>query len=192
MTKFITLPYSGSKAHIALWEEAADGTLKVLSVHREIDEIEGFEDLETFRFDRQTSFDTGLPTNGGNYPAGDADGKPFWIGCRISFRIASHYINTVAGEGTFKNVDMYGGVSFVSDTPLNVHDRNGAIVDKRQDQYDNLGTYQTDGPYKGFVLMAKKLGDRHEHGQTDLHFRVIDDPRSVCELMPKNTSTRHI
>ncbi len=183
MTRFITLPYAGSKAHIALWEEAKDANLRVVSVHRNIEDIPGFNEIETYRFDRQTTYDTGLPTNGGNYPVADANGKPLWIGCRIEFKLQSHYINTVAGEGEFKEVDMYGGTTFVSDAPMNVYDRNGFIVDKRRNQYAACNEYQSAGAYKGFRLTRGRLGDPFEHGQVDTFIQLIDDPRRVCELM---------
>lgn len=189
MSKFITLPYSGSKAHIALWEEAADGSLAVLSVHLDLAEIPDHEEIDTYRFDMQTSFDTGLPTNGGNYPVADAEGKPLWVGCRISFLVGDYHINTVSGEGTFKNVDMYGGTSFVSDTPLNVYDRSGFIHERRCEQYRSCNTYLQEGPFKGFRMTKSKLGDPFEHGQVETYIKLIDDPRKVCDLVVTPAST---
>ena len=37
MTRFITLPYSGSGAYVALWDEAEDGSIDLVSVHRELE-----------------------------------------------------------------------------------------------------------------------------------------------------------
>jgi hypothetical protein len=184
MNRFITLPYSGSKAHIALWEEAPDGTLKVVSIHSKLEDIPDFEEIETFQFDPQTTFDTGLPTNGGNHPVADADGKPLWIGCRISFNLPSHYINTVSGEGEFRKVDIFGGTYFLSDQPMNVYDQNGSIAEKRREQYTACNEYQYNGDYQGFRMTKGKLGDRFEHGQVSTFIRLNDDPRRVCELVP--------
>jgi hypothetical protein len=188
MNRFITLPYSGSKAHVALWEEAPDGALKVASIHKELEDIPGFEEIETFQFSQQTTFDTGLPTNGGNHPVADADGKPLWIGCRISFNLPSYYINTVAGEGEFQKADIYGGLYFLSDKPINVYDPNGFIAEKRREQYTACSDYQPEGEYQGFRMTKGKLGDPFEHGQVSTFIRLNDDPRRICELVPNITA----
>jgi hypothetical protein len=188
MNGFITLPCVGSKAHIALWEEIEDGSLELVSVHRDLDEIPNHDDFPVYRFEMPTTFDTGGSINEGRYPVADADGKPLWAGCRIEFNLPSHYINTVDGKGELKNVDMYGGAYFVSDQPMNVYDRQGFIIDKRCNQYTSCNTYQYGGDFKGFRLMNGKLGDPHEHGQVEVHIRLADDPRRVCELLSRPAS----
>ncbi len=183
MTRFITFPCSGSQAPIALWNEAEDGTLELVSIHRHQEEIPDHEEIEAYRFEVQTTFDAVSSTNEGRHPVADADGKPLWAGCRIEFNLPSHYINTIAGEGELKSVDMYGGSYFISDQPMNVYDREGFIADKRRNQYASCNTYQYGGDFRGFRLMNGKLGDPHEHGQVNVYIRLADDPRRVCELL---------
>lgn len=183
MTRFITLPYAGSGVHVALWDEAEGGSIELVSVHRKLEDIYGHEEIEVYRFEVPTTFDTASPTNEGNYPVADADGKPLWNGCRIEFNLPGHYINTAAGEGELKSVDTYGGAYFLSDEPLNVYDRQGFITERRCNQYTSCNTYQYGGEFKGFRLMNGKLGDPYEHGEVDVYIRLADDPRRVCELL---------
>lgn len=185
MARFITLPYAGSKAHIALWEEGDDRTFRVLSIHTDIDQIEDYENLDVYRFDRQTSYDTGLPTNGSNLPVADADGRPLWVDCRIEFCVASGPASVAHGTGTFKCIDMYGGTLFVSDIPIGALDCAGYhLTDERREQYREWSNVQRGGSMKGFGILS---GHSSAIGR-DFFIRGTDDPRNVCELLPQNAS----
>lgn len=185
MSRFITLPCQGSLAHVALWGETEEGTPELISLHSRLEDISGHEEIVSYRFEVQTTFDVASPVNEGRHPVADADGKPLWNGCRIVFDLPAHNVNTVAGEGELKSVDAYGGTYFVSDEPLNVYDRRGFIVDTRCKQYTCLNSYQHSGEFRGFRLLAGKLGDPYEHGEIDVYVRLADDPRRVCELLAK-------
>lgn len=180
MQRFATIIENAPEGHsVLVWEEGDGGAFKV--VERGDEAPDG---LDAYAFDVPTTFSPRVPGNAGKYPVSDAKGAPLWPGARIRFRIPTHYINTVSGEGTFKSVDPYGGAYFDSDEPLNVYSSNGFIVTVRREQTSAVSDYQREGPQAGFLMLKRKLGDRHEHGQTDIGIELTSDPRSVCSLVP--------
>ncbi len=180
MHRFATIIENAPAGHTVLvWEETEGGACKVVERG---DEAPG--GLDVYAFDVQTTFSPRVSSNAGKYPVSDAKGAPLWPGARISFRIPTHYINTAGGEGTFKAVDAFGGAYFDSDEPLNVYSRTGFIEAVRREQTAAVSEYQYEGPQRGFLMLARKLGDRHEHGQTDIGIELTSDPRSVCSLVP--------
>ena len=183
MAEFITIDESAKDKKAVLWAES-NGKCQPVSLHVELDDVPGHEDLAVYRFDVPTTLAIRGAANSGKHPLLDADGAPLWNGARIEFRLRSHHVNTHRGSGEFTASDELGGVQYVSDRVLNVYGPNGFCVDRRREQYAAASRYQYEGDFKGCSVCSSKLGDPHEHGEVSTFIRLVDDPRKVCTLVP--------
>lgn len=187
MNKFLTTNCKGLKKPVLLWEEQSDGLPKIIGRFASIDDVEDASQYEVWSFPDRLTTTPNTKANQAGQPVVDADGAPLWEGAKISFRVQSHYINTVSGTGVYQSASQLGGSQFVSDEPLNVYDRTGFIVAKRREQYTATSTYVYDrnSELAGTRVLANKIGDPYEHGQTDTFIRLAEDPRGICTLERK-------
>ena len=184
MAQFATVDESARCRHpVLVWEHADGRQPKVIARHVSRDVLP--DDMDVFKFDIPTTAGIG-GCNEGRYPVVDTDGSPLWNGARIKFVVPTHHVNRIGGIGTFKTIDLYGGSSFVSDTPINIYDR-GVVVTVRREQYENIGSFEQrqDHELRGYRVLEGKLGDPFEHGESTVFIKLISDPRDVCSPMCK-------
>jgi len=185
MARFVTVDRKDGPFKVATWEDAG-GVPSVVGYAPGLGA--DHEGLPVWEFRVPTSLETRGRLNEGNHPVGDANGAPLWAGCRVAFRFANHYINTVSGEGTLDRLDKYGGVSVVADREIAVYDRNGCQVARRREQYIAMDDYMRDGPLAGMRLKRGGVGDPHEHGVTPVFVVLADDPRLVCMRLDRDAA----
>jgi hypothetical protein len=183
MPRFLTVDPSGLPKPVLLWEERADGAPKIVGRFTSLEDVPDGEEMEVWLFERPLSTAKNGPVNGGNCPVVDVDGAPLWSGARIEFRVATHYVNSAAGTGTFVKAGPLGGAEFVSDQPMNVYDRD-FVVARRREQFSAVSTYVygKSNDLSGCRVLTSKLGDPYEHGQDTMFIRLAEDPRSACKL----------
>ena len=176
----------GMVAGALIWEKSEDGHFRVVERVQDVGTLvaaDGSSELEIWNFEVPTTDMTGIGPNKGRHAVLDADGSPLWANARITFRLQSHYINTMSGAGTFQEADRYGGVRYLSDEKMTIYDRRGFAVDSRRENYSSIQTYVVEGELKGCRMLTSKLGDPHEHGQVETFIRLASDPRDVCKLV---------
>lgn len=183
MSRFLTVDPSGLPKPVLLWEERDAGAPQIVGRFASLEDVPDAEEMEIWRFDRPLTTAKNGPVNGGNCPVVDAEGAPLWSGARISFRVATHHVNSAAGKGAFVKAGPFGGAEFVSDQPMNVYDRS-FVVARRREQFSAVSTYVygKQSELAGFRVLTSKLGDTFEHGQDTMYIRLDEDPRSVCKL----------
>ena len=105
----------------------------------------------------------------------DKNGRPFTEGCRVRFVLPGHHVNRFSGTGTVAGIDELGGVVIDSDAPIDVRDRNGAVVDRVTRHHAGVGEWHATGPHAGARVTAGTLGDPHEHGAWPVFIEITAD-----------------
>lgn len=108
--------------------------------------------------------------NRSKYPVVDRNGKPFTPGCRVKFRVQTHYINTIDGNGAVIDIDSFGSVLITSDRPVTKYGPQGGY---RTSEIPFSTKYAYNGPYHGKLVCSYRLGDPHEHGTTECYVEII-------------------